>query len=308
MLEGLLVEQRRTHGVRAGRAAGRGRRGARRPARPRRRSRSIRTRRRTSTTRSRSSARTAACASGCTSPTSRTSSRRARRSTAARRSGRSRPTCPGLVAPMLPPELSDDLCSLRPHVERLCVTVEFAPGGEPSFYRSVIRSDARLTYGQAQRRDVPGEVAAELELAAAYSADLRRRRFARGALRVESPEVTFEFDGEGGVARAWREGEPDAHALVEELMILANEAVGGPARRPPPGGALPRARAARAAGGLAAAREARRPRRADPAGTRAVLTRRRGADRGGDQRACRRVRRAVGAWRATRFPRSSSAR
>jgi ribonuclease R len=134
---------------------------------------------------------------------------------------------PGLVAPMLPPELSDDLCSLRPNVERLCVTVEFAPGGAPTFYRSVIRSDARLTYGQAQRRDVPGEVADELELAAEYSAELRRRRFARGALRVESPEISFEFDGQGGVARAWREGEPESHALVEELMILANEAVAG---------------------------------------------------------------------------------
>jgi ribonuclease R len=134
---------------------------------------------------------------------------------------------PGLVAPMLPSELSDDLCSLRPHVERLCVTVEFAPDGAPSFYRSVIRSDARLTYGQAQRRDVPREVADELELAAAYSADLRRRRFARGALRVESPEIAFEFDGEGGVARAWHEAEPESHALVEELMILANEAVAG---------------------------------------------------------------------------------
>src|SRR5213075_3069297 len=68
---------------------------------------------------------------------------------------------PGLVAPMLPPELSDDACSLRPHVDRLCVTVELPPGGEPLFYRSVIRSDARLTYGQAQRRDVPTEVAEE---------------------------------------------------------------------------------------------------------------------------------------------------
>jgi len=134
---------------------------------------------------------------------------------------------PGLVAPMLPPELSNDLCSLRQDVERLCVTVEFAPDGAPSFYRSVIRSDARLTYGQAQRRDVPGKVAGELELAGAYSADLRRRRFARGALRVESPEISFEFDGDGGVARAWREGEPESHALVEELMILANEAVAG---------------------------------------------------------------------------------
>src|SRR2546423_1438741 len=59
---------------------------------------------------------------------------------------------PGLVAPMLPPELSEDLCSLRPHQDRLCVTVEVPlEHGEPSFYRSVIRSRARLTYGQAER-------------------------------------------------------------------------------------------------------------------------------------------------------------
>jgi ribonuclease R len=134
---------------------------------------------------------------------------------------------PGLVAPMLPPELSDDACSLRPHVDRLCVTVELPPAGEPLFYRSLIRSDARLTYGQAQRRDVPPDVVEELELAAAYSADLRRRRFERGALRVERPELAFEFDGQGGVADARWEGEPEAHALVEELMIAANEAVAG---------------------------------------------------------------------------------
>jgi ribonuclease R len=132
---------------------------------------------------------------------------------------------PGLVAPMLPPELSDDACSLRPHVDRLCVTVELPPGGEPIFFRSVIRSDARLTYGQAQRRDVPPEVAGELELAAAYSAELRRRRFERGALRVERPELAFEFNGEGRVADARWQGEPEAHELIEELMIAANEAV-----------------------------------------------------------------------------------
>jgi ribonuclease R len=134
---------------------------------------------------------------------------------------------PGLVAPMLPPELSDDACSLRPHLDRLCVTVEFPPGGEPLFYRSVIRSDARLTYRQAQRRAVPAGVTQELELAAAYSEELRRRRFARGALRVDRPEIVFEFDGKGGVAAARWEREPEAHALVEELMILANEAVAG---------------------------------------------------------------------------------
>jgi ribonuclease R len=132
---------------------------------------------------------------------------------------------PGRVAPMLPPELADDLCSLRPHVDRLCVTVELPPAGEPLFYRSVIRSRARLTYGRAERRDAEPEVAAGLELAEELSAGLRRARFARGALRIESPEIEFAFDGRGGVERAWRQVEPRAHALVEELMIRANEAV-----------------------------------------------------------------------------------
>jgi ribonuclease R len=131
---------------------------------------------------------------------------------------------PGRVAPMLPPELSENACSLRPHEDRLTVTVELPPSGEPLFYRSVIRSDARLTYGQVQRGDVE---LPEIALAAEYSAELRRRRFARGALRVETPEVNLAFDGRGGVERAWLEAEPEAHALIEELMIAANEAVAG---------------------------------------------------------------------------------
>jgi ribonuclease R len=144
---------------------------------------------------------------------------------------------PGRVAPMLPPELADDACSLRPHVERLCVTVE-APfdgsldPGEPLFYRSVIRSDERLSYGQAEailagRERAPAEVAEALSLAERLALDLRRRRFGRGALRIETGEVTFALDGRGGVERAWIESEPHAHMLVEELMILANEAVAG---------------------------------------------------------------------------------
>jgi ribonuclease R len=134
---------------------------------------------------------------------------------------------PGRVAPMLPPELADDLCSLRPDVDRLCVTVEFPPEGEPLFYRSVIRSRARLTYAQAEREKAAPEVAEALRLVGDLAEDLRRRRFARGALRIESPEIQFAFDGRGGVERAWRESEPHAHMLVEELMILANEAVAG---------------------------------------------------------------------------------
>jgi ribonuclease R len=133
---------------------------------------------------------------------------------------------PGKVAPMLPHELADDLCSLRPGRDRLCVTVEIPPSGEPQFYRSVIRSDARLTYGEAQRREAPRQILEALELNDELARRLRDARFARGALQVQTPEVVFDFDGHGGVADAWLEGEPHAHMLVEELMILANELVG----------------------------------------------------------------------------------
>ena len=144
---------------------------------------------------------------------------------------------PGLVAPMLPPELADDACSLRPHVDRLCVTVEVPfdaalEPGKPTFYRSVIRSDERLSYGQVEtmlagREAPPPAVADGLRLAERLATELRRRRFARGALRIETGETVFAFDGRGGVESAMREREPQAHALVEELMILANEAVAG---------------------------------------------------------------------------------
>jgi ribonuclease R len=133
---------------------------------------------------------------------------------------------PGTVAPMLPHELADDLCSLRPNVERLCVTVELPPNGEPQFYRSVIRSDARLTYGQAERREAPPAMLEQLALNDELATRLRDGRFARGALQVQTPEEVFRFDGNGGVADAWLEGEPHSHMLVEELMILANEHVG----------------------------------------------------------------------------------
>ncbi|HKF13697.1 MAG TPA: RNB domain-containing ribonuclease [Gaiellaceae bacterium] len=144
---------------------------------------------------------------------------------------------PGRVAPMLPHQLADDLCSLRPYQDRLCATVEVPfdaqlEAGEPSFYRSVIRSDARLTYGQAERilggkEPASAELVEGLRLAERLALELRRRRFARGALRITTREIVFAFDGQGGVERAWLESEPHAHLLIEELMILANEAVAG---------------------------------------------------------------------------------
>jgi ribonuclease R len=142
---------------------------------------------------------------------------------------------PGRVEPMLPEFLSADLCSLRPQQDRRCVTVEVPfdgslVAGEPLFYRSVIRSRERLTYGQAQailagQERAEEELTAALRLAERLALELRRRRYGRGALKIETRELAFSFDGAGGVERAWFESEPLAHSLVEELMILANEAV-----------------------------------------------------------------------------------
>jgi ribonuclease R len=131
---------------------------------------------------------------------------------------------PGLVAPMLPYELADDACSLRPYQDRLCVTVEIPPDGEPLFYRSVINSNARLTYGQAERRDAEPAILEQLDLNAELASELRRRRFTRGALAVQTPELEFRF-ADGRVVGAALQSEPHAHMLVEELMILANEHV-----------------------------------------------------------------------------------
>jgi ribonuclease R len=143
---------------------------------------------------------------------------------------------PGRVEPMLPERLSADLCSLRPNEDRRCVTVEVLfdadlVSGKPAFYRSLIRSRERLTYSRAEAilagRERAGEdLTAALRLAERLALELRRRRLSRGALRIETGEIEFAFDGEGGVERAWVQSEPHAHALVEELMILANEAVG----------------------------------------------------------------------------------
>ena len=139
--------------------------------------------------------------------------------------------------PCSPKSSPTTLCSLRPHVERRCVTVEIPfdadlVPGEARFYRSRIVSRERLTYGHAQavlagHERASDELTESLRLAEQVTSALRERRYGRGALRIETGETAFAFDGEGGVERAWIETEPLAHMLVEELMIAANEAVAG---------------------------------------------------------------------------------
>jgi ribonuclease R len=140
---------------------------------------------------------------------------------------------PGLVAPMLPHTLSSDACSLAPDADRLAVTseVELSETGEPlsaSFYRSRIRSDARLNYDQldeifAGRERPPKAIAEPLALARAAAAALAERR-PRGTLEVESFEPEFRFE-DGQVTGAHSVPQTEAHKLIEHLMILTNERV-----------------------------------------------------------------------------------
>jgi ribonuclease R len=142
---------------------------------------------------------------------------------------------PGAVEPMLPQALSNDACSLRPHVDRLAVTVEMELEGSGvrsvAFHRSVIRSDARLNYDQiddvfAGRERAEDPWATPLAVARAVAATLHDARQARGsALEVESSEPSFEFDERGDAIAVHHDEQTEAHRLIEHLMILANEQV-----------------------------------------------------------------------------------
>ena len=140
---------------------------------------------------------------------------------------------PGGVEPMLPEALSSQACSLRPGEERLAVTVEMEMHGAEArtvaFHRSRVRSDARLTYGEvdeifAGRARAEEPWAEPLAAAREVSAALRERR---DALELGLPEPVFEFDAEGHVTGVRYEEQTESHALIEQLMILANEQVAG---------------------------------------------------------------------------------
>jgi ribonuclease R len=141
---------------------------------------------------------------------------------------------PGAVEPMLPGELSNSACSLVPGQDRLAVTVEMQMRGEDvtraAFYRSVIRSDARLDYDRVDRIFAGGERAEEpwgmpLAAARAAAAALGARRARRAALSLDSEEPEFEFDRGGDVLSARGVEQTEAHRLIEHLMIAANEQV-----------------------------------------------------------------------------------
>lgn len=141
---------------------------------------------------------------------------------------------PGAVEPMLPQALSNDACSLRPGEDRLAVTVEMEMDGTEavsvSYYRSLIRSDARLTYDEvdevfAGTKKAKAPWKQPLAIAREVADALNEERLDRGGLEVESSEPSFEFDDAGNVVAVHHDEQTESHRLIEHLMILANEQV-----------------------------------------------------------------------------------
>ena len=146
---------------------------------------------------------------------------------------------PSCVLPMLPEVLSNELCSLKPDVDRLCLACEMDldSGGNLKswrFFRAIMRSAARLTYsgvhaavekGDAKARRRLGPLLGPVEnlYGAWRSLAVARRR--RGALELDLPETLVRLGANGRVTALVQSERHDAHRVIEELMIAANVAM-----------------------------------------------------------------------------------
>ena len=139
------------------------------------------------------------------------------------------------VLPMLPEELCNDLCSLRPNEDKLCMSVVFTMDADArvlkqKICRTVIRSNARLNYDEAQEI-IKGENIGEEELKDVIltlngmAEKLRAERIANGALTIEQDEMRFRLDSKGQPTEIYFEHPNEAHRLIEEFMLLANRTV-----------------------------------------------------------------------------------
>jgi ribonuclease R len=147
---------------------------------------------------------------------------------------------PDEAIPMIPERLSGDLCSLREGVDRLTLSAWMTVSPsleviEARFTESVIRSRRRLTYDEVKeacldlsgrkRAELGDEVCSLLDQCLVLSRQLTEKRLGRGALNLETEETEFLFDGEGRPVDARKYAHHEAHTMIEEFMLLANEAV-----------------------------------------------------------------------------------
>ena len=143
---------------------------------------------------------------------------------------------PGKVVPMLPEALSNGICSLNPHLDRLCMVVEMSISQEGKitrsrFYRGVIHSQARLTYTQVSNWLIAGAADEKHQalwpmiqsLHTLYNILLKTRKI-RGAMDFDTTETRIEFDDNRKIQRIVPVIRNDAHRLIEECMLAANVA------------------------------------------------------------------------------------
>lgn len=145
---------------------------------------------------------------------------------------------PDRAVPMLPLELSTDICSLRPNVERLVLSciMEIDHRGEVMGYEiheGIIKSAARMTYtnvqlildGDAALRKQYAPFVEDFELMKQLAETLNRKRIRRGSIDFDLPEPVIDFDEAGLMRGVTRSERLFAHRLIEEFMLSANESV-----------------------------------------------------------------------------------
>ena len=144
--------------------------------------------------------------------------------------------------PMLPERLCNQLCSLRPNEEKLCFSAIFelnshAEVVKSHIARTIIKSDRRFTYEEAQQVIETGEGDYKEELLAlnGLAQQLRERRFKQGAINFDRYEVKFEIDEQGKPLSVYFKVAKEANKLVEEFMLLANRTVAEFVGCPPKG-------------------------------------------------------------------------
>lgn len=136
------------------------------------------------------------------------------------------------VAPMLPEKLSNNLCSLVPHQDRLAFSAVFTFDKNDKvidrwFGKTVIHSDRRFTYEEAQEilENKEGEFAHELVKMNSIAYSLRKAKFKNGAIAFESPEIKFKLDENAVPVSVYVKDRKDAHMMIEDFMLLANKEV-----------------------------------------------------------------------------------
>ncbi len=136
------------------------------------------------------------------------------------------------VIPMLPENLSNGLCSLRPNEDKLTFSAVFEVDDkgkvhESWFGKTVIHSDRRFSYEEAQERIETGEgdYAEEINLLNRLAKKLSAARFRKGAISFETQEVKFKLGPDGTPLGVYVKERKDAHKLIEEFMLQANKGV-----------------------------------------------------------------------------------